>query len=542
MRRVPTGLVTLWTVSLFLATSIPCAVFSQISSGLGANNSEARYTLTGTVVNSLTGEPIRRALVQIYAGNERLAFTDGSGQFEFDNLPASQVSVSVRKPGFFAEQEVDRGLPPPIAIVSPDSKPLTLKLVPQSVIFGRIQSSSGAPIEGILVKLMMSRIVEGRKRWEQSGGAATDEDGDFRIAHLLPGSYYLEVGPSQSLQEPNANDRGYPALFYPGVTEISSATRFELGPGQQLDADMSLVPVRFFKVSGTLAGYVPDGGINIEFIDRLGNRFSFLKKFNQETGQFEAVVPAGFYTAQVTEWIPNSSPARAEVPLNVGSDVSGVGVVLGPMLPVPVAVRTEGTTPANVPHAQRQNGPLVTVHLIRDGDTVGSSDGWSNWQGSPNPSLVIPNAAPGRYSVEVTPNGSWYVQSVQCGNVNLLSDELTIGAGVQPATMEIVLGSDGATLTGRVTASQKLVSARVVLVPEHGSPAQIKSVGINPEGNFFLNSLAPGSYSVLAFDRADALEYTNPEVLDRYLSRAAHVALEPNGQQQITLDLINVSN
>src|SRR5580698_3775088 len=64
-----------------------------------------QYKFTGSVVNAVTGEPIRRALVQLEGGSERSALSDSNGHFEFAGLPAGQVNVTARKPGFFAQEE-----------------------------------------------------------------------------------------------------------------------------------------------------------------------------------------------------------------------------------------------------------------------------------------------------------------------------------------------------------------------------------------------------------------------------------------------------
>src|SRR5882724_2026805 len=67
------------------------------------------YTVSGTVINAVTGEPVRRALVN-FAG-QRSVLTDGDGRFQFDRLPQMTASISVHKPGFFDEQEIAQGLP-----------------------------------------------------------------------------------------------------------------------------------------------------------------------------------------------------------------------------------------------------------------------------------------------------------------------------------------------------------------------------------------------------------------------------------------------
>ena len=60
----------------------------------------------------------------------------------------------------------------------------------------------------------------------------------------------------------------------------------------------------------------------------------------------------------------------------------------------------------------------------------------------------------------------------------------------------------------------------------------------SPPAEFQLDWLAPGDYLVFAFDHAEGLEYTNRDVLQSYVSQAAHVTLSPNQRAKVTLELI----
>src|SRR5713226_3786595 len=68
-------------------------------------SNDDKYSLRGVVVNSVTGEAIRGALVQIFINGQRSILTGPDGKFQFDGLPAGQTSITVRKPGFFAEDD-----------------------------------------------------------------------------------------------------------------------------------------------------------------------------------------------------------------------------------------------------------------------------------------------------------------------------------------------------------------------------------------------------------------------------------------------------
>jgi hypothetical protein len=57
-------------------------------------------------------------------------------------------------------------------------------------------------------------------------------------------------------------------------------------------------------------------------------------------------------------------------------------------------------------------------------------------------------------------------------------------------------------------------------------------------GAFTLRDLAPGSYRALAIDRADDLEYTNPDALRDYLTKAQEVTLGPKQESRMDLELV----
>ena len=54
------------------------------------------YKLSGTVVNSATGEPVQRALVQFYLGRDQAMLTDAEGRFEFGGLDGERADIFLK--------------------------------------------------------------------------------------------------------------------------------------------------------------------------------------------------------------------------------------------------------------------------------------------------------------------------------------------------------------------------------------------------------------------------------------------------------------
>jgi uncharacterized protein (DUF2141 family) len=499
-------------------------------------DARARYILSGTVTNSVTGAPVYRALVQVFAGSAHSNLTDSEGHFRFENLPESETQVSVRKPGFFSEQELNEGQPSlNVVHIGPDSPMIALKLTPEGIIFGRL-TSEGEPVEGVPVKLIAPRIREGRKRWEQAGYASTDEEGAFRVSNLRPGSYYVAVGPSSGMspRAVNAKARGYAQVFYPGVPDIASAAPFELTAGQQIEADFSLKRDRVFRVSGTISAPAQVKGVNLQFINSAGDAGSFGYRFDPVSGSFSSTVTAGAYTLRAQAF-ENGQVGIAELPLTINSDVTGVSLALAPPTSIPVLVNAELSS-AQARQVTDSGTVPINSHLVSSGYQLTSADYWATLRrAGKQQSLSFENIQPGKYSLEVSPNGSFYVQSARCGDTDLLRDDLIVTADLRLPPLEIVVRDDGANLNVSLQDSQ--AKGTVLLIPDQ-LPRQVKTGFAS--GQLQFSGLAPGEYSVIALDNAEGLEYTNPEVLSPYMGSAAHVTLGPKQNSTVTLQVTRV--
>jgi len=518
-----------------------CQVFSQIQES--SAKSETKYSLSGTVVNVLTGEPIRRALVQIYMGPGQASLTDDSGHFEFNGLPPGQASVTVQKPGFFSEGEAARkGSSPALVTVGPEADAIVLKLIPEAAIQGKIQSEDGEPIEAAPVMAFALYINNGHKIWDQAGSARTDEYGEFRIANLTPDTYYLKAGPKLRSSFPNARSAtrqlGFAAAYYAGTPARESATAIELVPGQQFEARLLLKPEPLFHITGAISGLSDSQGTSVQVVNQYGEAVRVPVRLNQETGEFQANVPAGSYLLRATTWSERGRSSSAEVPLVVHSDVDRLQIALSPPHSIPVIVKLEPVHRHE--RSELQSVRLVSVRFRVTDPARAAPEYSSNVEKTQNRlALVIHDLAAGKYSVEVQPVGDWYVRQAQCGDTDLLSDELTVLPGVETPPIEIVLRDDGASVNGKVAIGEGRKRAAVVVLPARAAE-KAKMVWTSPRGDFAESGLAPGEYDVIALDRGDALEYANPEVMSKYLTRGTHIALQADESRSISLDLVRV--
>ena len=529
----------------------------QTSSAPGApsttGNSE-KFTVSGTVTDAVTGEPIRKALVQIDGQRPRTTFTDGYGRFQFEGISPGIVSFIAQKPGYFGDQEMRSHTLPQVE-VGPKTDSIALKLTPEGVISGKVTSSTGVPLEHVPLSLTHIDVREGRRHWESKGITNSDEDGRFRFANLMPGTYYLGAGPItpqvESLfdleQKPKT---GYPSVYYPGVPDLASASPVQLSAGQQAEANFAISEVPVYSVSGTISGYAPNQGVGVQLQNQSGSPLPIEVQFSPENGRFDMHgVPAGAYVLKAFSSLRPNQPIHAEARLNVASNVSNLHLTLGPTISIPVSVRLESRESADkvtMAYVGPSNpGPPVAVRLLAK--EPGMGDSYSTLEGpAGQQSLQLRNVDPGRYTVDVIPQGSWYVQSAEYGQTNLLTDDLTLTPTAPAIPIQVVLRNDGGSLAATVHAPDRWTApVTVVAIPEGLGKASPRVTYIygsfnqtSDSAGTVLDSLAPGDYLVFAFDHAENIEYSNPDVLQNYTSQAAHVSVAPNQRAKVMLELI----
>lgn len=538
-------LVTLLTLLL----GLPTAAARQFSAD------QPRYSVRGTVVNSVTGEPVRGALVQFYSDRQRSQLSGADGTFQFDQIPAGMFPIQLRKPGFFSTQELPSGRMQALMLTSgPDQPPAVLKLVPEGVIFGRVTGDAGEPLEYLPVQLLSERIENGRKTRTVWRGNSTNEEGQFRLAELQPGTYFLFVGPSPqpasfsgSAARPNA--QGYPAVFYPGGSDISSAAPIQVTPGKHLELNINLARQPFYRISGTVSGYAQEIGVNLQFFNAAGQSMASGFEFDPRTGVFRSKwVPAGQVTVTASSNdVKTQQTYSASQTVNVASDRLGITLALVPNVTIPVNMRLERTrndsprqffSAVTSSGSPPQDSPPARVVLIPL-EAVGFRTQYGSEFLGPeeNRSLGIRNVLPGTYRVEIDPNGPYYVESARLGLSDLLAGTLTIAPGSSVESLEILLRDDGASLEGSVSLNRQRVAGSVLVIPvSRTGPVMLTFCG--PDGRFRVENLAPGSYRVLALDHADNFEYTNPEALRKYSSGEQEVSLGPNQSSKIELQLL----
>lgn len=526
--------------ALFLSWALLIATAVLARTGhpqITAPSDAPTYTLRGSVTNSVTGDPIRRVLVQ---AGPFAQLTNAEGRFEFSGLSAGQFSIGVQKPGFFTA-DGGGGNPATMVDVGPKTQDVVIKLIPEGIIFGHLTDENGQPMEDVFVHVRGWRVINGRRQLQEMGGQSTDEEGNFRRFGLIPGTYYLQTGEVAErgpLQMPFAARRGgYPSSYFPGVRQFSAATPIQVAAGQKVEADFSLHRISAFQISGQVTFY-PGGHVNmLQLMDSSDRTSPFPVDLDFENGTFIArVVPAGSYSLTAMGVDEAGHPLFGEKAITVTSNLTGVVVSMAATVSIPVVVETEFSSSSL---AGNQTPVMVQLSAVGDSGQMYVSDRPQQGRDQGNSGLVISSVQPGRYYAAVNPQGNWYVESVASGSADLFRETLTVGSGTQVAPIRVVLRDDGASLAGVVRSQGEPVSASVLVIMQD-EPLRVPQILMaDRQGAFQIENLPPGDYVVLAFDNTAELEYANRDVLRDYFSQGTRVTLGAKDAKRVNLDVIH---
>ena len=516
--------------TLFLVLSGGTATLSQAQT-----QSSARYTLGGSVVNSVTGEPVRKAMVELNGSQTRRAFTEPDGSFQFEGVQGGTFVLTARRPGFMDIADPSMGrvqsrsgattfTAAGSVTVGPDMGSITLKLVPLARISGRVLDTEGEPVSNVTVRCLQQSIVSGHRVWQPAQSTGTDDGGNFLIDNLPPGRVLLETLSQQVypglIADDDASRLIYRSQYYPNATDMGAAQPIDLTAGQDARIEFTVSVVRGTRVFFSVAP--PMGWVSATLIDASGDEVEAMVRRNIRTGGWILPsIPPGTWRLSVT----SNGGARGEANIDVGSaDVRNVVVPLSEPVQVPIMI-TGGTS--------GQSGtPPVTVQLISSGPGRLSQVNPVFVSSRDRNAPLGAGAPPGPYHVTVNVPGSDCVESITSGSTDLSSSDYVVPAGSSPAPINVELRSDCSSIEVSAT-NQQQTTAVVVAGGVHKLEPLVSVVGSSDTPAEV--RLTPGEYDVFAFSDLTELEYGNPEVLKNYKSQ--HVSLSPNQKAAINVDV-----
>jgi len=532
-----------------------------LRSGEPAAESAPTYNLAGISVNSVTGGPVARALIQIWCFGASGAIVDGvltngSGGFRFTGLPQGRCTLSAKRPGFEDGQAEDAGG----LVVGPSHENVRIAMKPVTVIAGRVTDRGGDPVEGVHVQALLKQIVDGRRESQVYAWADTDDKGHYRLANLWKGPFYVRAAGKSGgtrmtvgavLPESGIGEAFAPT-YYAGSSDIASATVIPPSPGEESRADLIVTMEPGYRVRGVIGGFVPNRAADIELLRGKDDFAAGRVSLNVATAQFEIHdVTPGSYLLRITQG-SGEQRTRAVLPVQIAdADVTGLRPELAPGVDVIFQLHgdSDGQNPGLAIEGGEDNGldqseaaghraalgPRAMVELRAEDDPKNDT---FNGQPDDQGMMHVKSVLQGRYSIVVRPFGG-YASSIVCGTRDLTeSEELEVSDGVAPGLVEVTIRSDGGTVEGTVTTGDKpAAGAAVILVSASVASSVMGPVNSDEQGRFTIAQVPPGTYTAWAWHTDAEVEYRNQEALQALGTQPVGFLVTAKGKQSIDLIL-----
>ena len=223
-------------------------LLSGVLAAFGQTNPSAE----GDIVDSITGAPVAGARLKLAlpSGDFLYYSADPRGHFRIPNSPSSAGPLLVQGRGYL---EAMHAAPTPGAT-------LRIPLTPYAAIAGKVIDPDGLPLLRAVIDVCAVRpfrtgdtgapgvrvLPDGQNSLVRVSQAASDDRGEFRIAPLKPGTYYLVAG------QFSVGDARNQVTYYPHALEFANARPVELSAGQQLRADMQIAVQAGRHVAGRI--------------------------------------------------------------------------------------------------------------------------------------------------------------------------------------------------------------------------------------------------------------------------------------------------
>jgi Carboxypeptidase regulatory-like domain len=469
--------------------------------------------IDGSVVNSQTGEPIARAHVTLNSsGPTPSTSTDSSGKWSISNLPCAPAGVMVTRPGFL--QQVRR-----VANLVSGSPvhDMKIELTPQSVFYGKVTDDQGDAVMGAEVAVFVARIAEGRLSFQRNFGSNTNDLGEYRVPNITRGKYIVCSSARNALQR---DDLVGVQTCYPGPIEGGTASAMDVPAGREIKVDFTLREAPAVHVRGTVTG-LPEGrnsGVNI--VPR-GAATTIVNgvNMNGRDGKFDFRVPPGSYMI-TADYFEAGKHLLARAPIDVGStDIDNVTVAMDSGFNITGQVRI------NSQSQQTSARPQFGMNLRPVEPTTGA--GQLKWDAD-HTSFAFNDMSPGAYRFDVFPPSPFYVKSATLAGQDILNNEFSVAQAAGP--IEIVLSDDGGSIEGDVVNADGQPVTGGIIALRNGRATVIQSVG-----HFKLLNLAPGDYTVYAWDDANQVEYADQEWMRRYGGSGTAVTVSTGQNAQVKL-------
>lgn len=564
--------------ALILAASL--AAGAQNSQTNSQTQDQTPAIVEGAVINTQNSRTVPRAsvtLMGLQGAGSKSTRADGNGHFLFENVQPGRYKLMAERQGFFSDGQKPDFQPTFQVSAGQHLKGMPVRLMPTAVVAGEIVDEYNDPLQNVEVELLVTKVKLGQMYLAPAGKSLTDDRGQYRIAGLHPGKYYVlaEYKPAASQLEalktvvaekilersPNrvaspgetpvidveTPQEGaepaftYAPIFFPETNDFQQAQAVLLKPGDEIPADFILMSTPVVSIRGRVTNGMTGGTALHPAIAALWSEYmegEGIPARSSGNGEFEirGLAP-GTYTLRAS-FTEDGQSYQGEESIVVG--IRGIDNVQVPAMPDFAAAGHVNITAGIV----RQTKPISHVSIEFAGEGLLPRI---------RSSASLPTM---KFSVELRPSRryhaivrslpeDYYLKSVTVFGHQMSPDEVVVSGA--SGDMEIELSPAGGHIDG-VLLDSKGQPARgsILLVPDLPDPGPtdlFRRVNVGDKGTFTIRGVTPGSYLAIAMQSSDLdAEMNTPEFLRTVRNRGQNVTVDENGKYTITINLSNTES
>ena len=543
-------------IALCFATSLADAQVQPPATTATPTAAVANGTIRGRVVAADSGQPLRRVNVRLMRldppagginrgfGQASSARTDGDGKYEFADIPAGRYQIEASKPAYVNQ---NWGQSQPTAPVKPVElhggetlDRIDFSLQRGGVITGRIVDEFGEPLSQVDIRVLQARAVNGRRDLQETGFAATNDLGEFRVFGITPGQYYVKTTWRRGgMADPASPDRtGYPDTFFPGTLTVDDAQRFTVRAGETIsDLTMGLSPIATVRVDGSVVdgGGKPAGPANLMVMKSGSNDGPMFGSPVRPDGTFIiSKMTAGEYTLRAVMFPPRKETATVNITVGT-EDLKDVRLIAAPPSTISGRVVVDPAQAQSLPNPMMFTASPVDNQFFMGMEPTRVGDDLS----------FTMSAVAGRYRINwMNLSAGWMIRAIRINNTDVTDDDLVVKPGENIGGVEIELTNRSSSIAGTVMGRSGVPSKdyRLIIFAADKklwttASSRYFRVGTpDKDGRFKVGGLPPGTYSVVALEHVDVpVPFNDPDFLQR-ISPSADTVTLADGESR-TIDL-----
>ena len=518
--------------------------------------------------------------------------TEADGRFVLRNVRPGRYRLVTTRPGYVRRLTS-------VAVTSAQTATVQVALASAGAIAGRIYGTSGEPLGNVAVEALKPSYQSGRRTLTQVQLVRSDDRGEYRLFWLPPGRYFVRAthpeaqvgpmammlgfgpairfasasigmggpGPSGMFAQRSTGDTGladafgapggfdepsapYVPVYFPATVDDQAASPIEVREGGDVGGvDIVVAPVQMRHVRGAVVNGATGQIAQYASLRLVADETSMFgpggglsnngRNPVDSDGTFDVTLRPGRHTL-----VGTAGTGEGYVIVEVGaSDLDNVRIVTLPAFDIPGRISADGPV---------DNADLAPIRITLARD-VSVSERPTSYSVPRADGTFVVSASPGDYRVNVAPllsaglipggfltlpkklEGA-YVKSIRLGAVDVLNQGVRL-QGRPADVLEIVIGTRPGTIEGSVASAP--AGATVVLVPDLRQRFDLwKTAATDPSGQFRLDRIAPGNYTLYAWEDVSDGAWQDPDFLRAYEARGTAISVRDGATETARLTIL----